>query len=74
MNIKALVAGAALVSFAMPAFAQTSYYIVRGPDRHCQIVDQRPTTKETTVVSPDGVTYKTRTEAMDAMKTVKVCE
>ena len=74
MKIKALLAGAALVGIAMPAFAQTSYYIVRGPDRHCQVVDQRPMTKETTVVSPDGVTYKTRTEAMDAMRTVKVCE
>jgi len=37
------------------------------------VVDQRPVTKETTVVGPDGVTYKTKTEAMDAMKTVTVC-
>jgi hypothetical protein len=74
MNIKALLVGAALVGVAMPAFAETDYYIVQGTDHHCSVVDQRPMTKETTVVSPDGVTYKTRTEAMDAMKTVKVCE
>ena len=73
MNIKALVLGAALVGVALPAFAETDYLVVQGPDHHCTVVDKRPMTKETTVVSLDGVTYKTRTEAMDAMKTVTVC-
>jgi hypothetical protein len=74
MNLKMIVAAAALVGVAMPAFADSEWFVVRGADHHCQVVDQRPTTKETTIVSPDGVTYKTRTEATDAMKTVKVCE
>jgi hypothetical protein len=74
MKIRTLVASAALIGFAFPAFADTSYFIVQGPDKHCTITDSRPVTKETTVVGPDGVTYKTKTEAMDAMKTVKVCE
>jgi hypothetical protein len=36
-------------------------------------MDKRPTVTEETVVGPDGVVYKTRTEAESAMKTVKVC-
>ena len=73
MKVKTLLASALLVSFALPALAESSYFIVQGPDKHCTVVDQRPMTKETTVVGPDGVTYKTKTEAMDAMKTVTVC-
>ena len=78
MRIKtALISGALAASVALPALAQVTkadFYIVQGADRHCTVVDQKPMTKETTVVGPDGVTYHTRTEAMDAMKTVKVCE
>ena len=51
-----------------------SYYVV--PDvktKKCTIVDKKPASTETTVVGGDGVTYKTRTEAENAMKTVKVC-
>ena len=73
MQIKTLLAAAMLVGVATPVFAQTDWYVVRGPDHRCQVVDQRPTSKEITIVSPDGVTYKTRTEASDAMKTVTVC-
>lgn len=74
MKIQIAMAGAMLVATALPALAQTSYYIVQGPDRRCQVVDKRPTTKEMTVVNPDGTSYTTRIEAMNAMKTVKVCE
>jgi hypothetical protein len=56
------------------AFAQTSFWIVQDTKtKHCQIVDKKPVATEATVVGPDGVTYKTRTEAETAMKTVKVC-
>ena len=74
MKMQIALAGAMLVATALPALADTSYFIVRGPDRHCQVVDQRPTTKDMTLVGPNGATYHTRTEAMNAMKTVKVCE
>ena len=74
MNMKIALAGAMLVATALPALADSDFFIVRGPDRHCQVVDQRPVEKDTTVVGPNGVTYHSRTEAMDAMKTVKVCE
>lgn len=76
MKPTALLAGVMIAGFALPAAAQmtTSYYIVQNTTtHHCSIVSQRPTATTETVVGPDGVIYKTRTEAMNAMKTVKVC-
>jgi hypothetical protein len=73
VKLQIALASAMLVATALPALAD-SFWVVQGPDRHCQIVDKRPTTKETTVVNPDGSTYTTRTEAEGAMKTIKVCE
>jgi hypothetical protein len=73
MKGRLLLAAAMLATTALPALAD-SYWVVQGPDHHCQIVDKRPTTKEMTVVNPDGSTYTTRTEAEGAMKTIKVCE
>ena len=68
---------AVAASLALPAaaFAQdTSYYIVQDvKTKKCTIVDKKPVATEATVVGPDGVVYKTRTEAEGAMKTVKVC-
>jgi hypothetical protein len=37
------------------------------------IVDKKPVDTTTTVVSPSGTIYKSRTEAEAGMKTVKVC-
>ena len=74
MKTSILLTGVALIGFVAPALADSSYYVVQGPDKHCQVVDQRPEVKTTTVVGPDGVIYKTRTEAMDAMKTITVCQ
>lgn len=73
MKAQVLLAGAMLVATVLPAMAD-DWYVVQGPDRHCQVVDKRPMTKEMTVVNPDGSTYITRTEAMNAMKTIKVCQ
>ena len=68
---------AVAVSLLVPsvaAFAQDSYYIVQDlKTKKCTIVDKRPVASEATVVGPDGTVYKTRTEAENAMKTVKVC-
>lgn len=73
MKIQIALASAMLVATALPALAD-SFWVVQGPDHHCQVVDKRPMNKETTVVNPDGTTYTTRTEAEGAMKTIKVCE
>ena len=74
MKFNPILAGALIVGFALPAVAQTSYYIVQDvATKKCTIVDKKPVSREYTVVGPDGALYKTRTEAETAMKTVKVC-
>jgi hypothetical protein len=67
---------AALTLPAFNAFAQgaTSWYIMQDvKPKKCTIMDKKPVATESTVVGPDGVVYKTRTEAEEAIKTVKVC-
>ena len=74
MKLTLALAGAALVGFVLPAAAQTDYWVVQDMhSKHCQIVDQRPVSKDMTIVGGDGVVYHTRVEAENAMKTVKVC-
>jgi hypothetical protein len=64
----------ALILPSAAAFAQDSFYIVQDvKTKKCQIVAQKPTSTEYSVVGPDGAIYKTKTEAETAMKTVKVC-
>jgi hypothetical protein len=75
--MKTILAAAVLVgALAAPAFAQSAeFYIVQDTTtKKCTIVDKKPTVSTTTVVSPSGTVYKTRTEAEAGMKTVKVCE
>jgi uncharacterized protein YdeI (BOF family) len=72
--MKKILLAAALVVIAAPAFAQTEFYIVQDTaTKKCTIVDKKPTVTTTTVVSPSGTVYKTKTEAEAGMKTVKVC-
>ena len=80
MTLKRIVTSIAVVAAlmlpALGALAQgaTSYYIVQDvKTKKCTIVDKKPAASEATLVGPDGVVYKTRTEAENAMKTVKVC-
>lgn len=70
---KTLIAAALIASFAAPAFAADSFYIVQDTaTKKCSIVEQKPTAKTMTIVG-NGTVYKTRTEAETGMKTVKVC-
>jgi hypothetical protein len=41
--------------------------------KKCTIMNKKPTATEYTTVGGDGTIYKTRVEAENAMKTVKVC-
>jgi hypothetical protein len=41
--------------------------------RTCTVTHQKPTSTEYTTVGPDGTVYKTKIEAENAMKTIKVC-
>ena len=72
--MKRAVIASAVLAFAVPALAQSGFYIVQdSTTTKCTIVSERPTTTTTTVVSPGGVTYTTRADAEAGMKTVKVC-
>ena len=62
-----------LISIASPVLAE-EYYVIRDETtKRCTIVDQKPTTKTTTIVNEDGVMFKSRTEAETGMKSIKVC-
>ena len=80
MKLKRIVTSTAVIAAltlpALGALAQGTafYYIVQDvKTKKCTIMDKKPAATEATVVGPDGVVYKTRTEAENAMKTVKVC-
>jgi hypothetical protein len=59
----AVVAGA-----AMPALAAKEYFVVRGPDEKCKVVETRPTEKTVVVVGDKA--YVTREEAEAQVKVV----
>ena len=75
MKFRMILSGALLGAFVLPAVAQPmGYYIVQdAKTRHCTIVSKKPMGTTETVVGPNGMVYKSRDEAMGAMKTVKVC-
>jgi hypothetical protein len=74
MTFKTLAAATLIAAFVTPAFAADEFYVVQdAKTKHCTIVDKKPVDTTTTVVSPSGTIYKTRTEAEAGMKTVKVC-
>lgn len=72
MKARLLVAGLVLGAMTLPAFS-AQFYIVENQKTHkCTVVSKKPATKTTVTVVGDTV-YKTKTEAQNAMKTVKVC-
>lgn len=74
MKVKILAAAALVVTFTLPAFAANEFYVVQdAKTKKCTVVDKKPTEASTTVVSPAGTVYKTKTEAEAGLKTVKVC-
>ncbi|MEN3350099.1 MAG: hypothetical protein V7632_3734 [Bradyrhizobium sp.] len=74
MKIKAILAASIAVAFVAPAFAADEFYVVQdAKTKTCTVVDKKPVDTTTTVVSPSGTVYKTRTEADAGMKSIKVC-
>jgi hypothetical protein len=74
MKIKTFIAASLLVAFVTPAIAADEFYVVQDvKTKKCTIVDKKPVDTTTTVVSPSGTVYKTRSEAETGMKSVKVC-
>jgi hypothetical protein len=74
MNSKLAITSLLLMTFAVPALADETYYVVRdSTTKKCTVVSEKPTTTTTTTVVGDGTVYKTKTEADNAVKTTKVC-
>ena len=65
--MKRLIVTACLLAMSGPAMA-AEYYIVRGPDKQCRIVEKRPT--ETSIVVIGDKAYVTREEADRQVKIV----
>src|ERR1051326_7094459 len=66
--LKHLLAGSLAVAFVVPAVAADQYYIVRGPDKKCTVVEEKPTTTGVTVMG--NTIFKTRSEAETSIKTI----
>ena len=58
---------ALVVGFATPVLA-AEYFVVRGPDKKCKVVEKRPT--ESTVTIIGNRAYVTREEAEGQIKVV----
>ena len=65
--LRSIVIAGLLVSVAAPAFA-AEFFIVRGPDKKCQIVEKRPT--DTKIVIMGNKAYVSRDEATKEMAVV----
>ncbi len=74
MKFKTIAAATLIAAFVTPALAADEFYVVQDvKTKKCTVVDKKPVDTTTTVVSPSGTVYKSRTEAEAGMKTVKVC-
>ncbi|MCG2641765.1 MULTISPECIES: hypothetical protein [Bradyrhizobium] len=74
MQLRIATAAVMIAAFSLPAFAADEFYVVQDvKTKKCTVVDKKPMDTSTTVVSPSGTIYKSRTEAESGMKTVKVC-
>ena len=58
--MRALLALAVVAGFSMPASAD-EYYVVRGPDKKCRVVESKPV--DSTVVQVGPLAFVTREEA-----------
>ena len=60
---KYVLTAALIVGSTLPAFAEKGFFIVRGPDKKCVVVDVAPAPTETTVTRVGKNIYVTREEA-----------
>lgn len=72
--MRKLLIGSALLVFATPALADDFYIVQDMSTKRCQIVEEKPASTTTTTTVVGDTVYKTRVEAQNALKTVKVCE
>ena len=58
--VRPLLALAVIAGMSAPAFA-AEYYVVRGPDKHCRVVETKPV--DSTVVQVGPLAFVTREQA-----------
>jgi len=63
MYLRSVLAVAIIVGCAAPAFAGKGFWIVRGPDKKCVVVETEPSATETTITKVGKDVYVTREEA-----------
>jgi hypothetical protein len=66
---KYVLAGILVLAFTAPTLAAKEFYIIRGADKKCTIVEEKPTASSTTVIVGNKA-YTTREEAETELKTV----
>jgi hypothetical protein len=66
--LKYVIAIAVVAGAAVPAIAAKEYFVVRGPDEKCKVVETRPTEKTIVVIGDKA--YVTREEAEAQVKVV----
>jgi hypothetical protein len=68
-----VVAGLLIAGFATPALAAHQYYVAQSNSTHkCSIVSKRPDGKSLTMLG--GESFKTRTDAENALKGMSECK
>ena len=67
---KYVLAAALIVGCTLPALAAKEFYIVRGPDKKCVVVDVLPGPAETTIERIGKDAYITREEAQSDIAVV----
>ena len=66
--LKYVIAIGVAIGAGLPALAAKEYFVVRGPDEKCKVVETRPTEKTIVVVGDKA--YVTREEAEAQVKVV----
>jgi hypothetical protein len=64
---RALLALAVIAGASAPAFS-AEYYVVRGPDKKCRIVESRPT--DSTIVQVGPMAFVSREKAESEMRVI----
>ena len=62
---RSLLALALIAGASVPAFS-AEYYVVRGPDRHCRVVETKPA--DATIVQVGPMAFVTRDEAESQLR------
>ena len=64
-----------IAAFVPLTFAAGEYYVVQDVrTKKCTVIDKRPADSSKPFVNAAGIVYRTRSEAENGMKSIKVCK